>query len=378
MFSSDFVGRGGQLLTALVLVAAGGGSAGQDEQRSTLNQEQHFSTNATDVAGSIAPTETRHLLLAAERTILSAYQASLKSAVVREASLKQLLRQLAHNPPVAFVDGYWATPVDLAAILQNPPIRNELRASLPVSPAGEEASALLADISRLKQLAAVAFTAKQLQLQAGLPYVLELGRIADVEPQAIGVFLVPIKDADWSLVEYLPPLPDADGETECYFFCGDAETWDFDGDGTPDIRDEDDDNDGTADERDDYPYWPAATSCECEIEVLVVLVTKSAVSIKNSVLAALTALAGLHDASTGVSLGSLGAEDIPVQLVLASALVPLEERPGARDCPSKGAPGVSYISTDPNDCAAIRFRCSARQVAFTNHCGCGCLDESTP
>lgn len=347
-------------------------------QGSTPNQEQRVSANVTEVARSVAPAETRHLLSAAERTILRGYQTALKSAAVREASLEHLLQQLAHNPPVAFVDGYWATPVDFAAILQDPKIRDELQASLPVSPAGEEASVLLADISRLKQLAAIAFTAKPLQGQAGLPYVVELGRIAEVEPQAIGVFLVPIKDVDWSLVEYLPPLPEPGGETECYFFCGDAETWDFDGDGTPDVRDEDDDNDGTADERDDYPYWPAATSCECDTEVFVVLVTKFAVSIKNSVLAALTTLAALHDQSTGIPLGSVGAEDIPVQLVLASALVPLEERPGANDCPSQGAPGVNYISTDPNDCASIRFRCSARQVAFTNHCGCGCLDETGP
>lgn len=378
MFSWDFVGIRGRRLTTLVLIAASCGSAEPEVQGSTPNQEQRVSANVTEVARSVAPAETRHLLSAAERTILKGYQTALKSVVVREASLEHLLRQLAHNPPVAFVDGYWATPVDLAAVLQHPPIRDELQASLELSPAGEEASVLLADISRLKQLAAIAFTAKPLQRQAGLPYVVELGRIAEVEPQTIGVFLVPIKDVDWSLVEYLPPLPEPGGETECYFFCGDAETWDFDGDGTPNVRDEDDDNDGTADEHDDYPYWPAATSCECDTEVFVVLVTKFAVSIKNSVLAALTTLAGLHEQSTGIPLGSVGDEDIPVQLVLASALVPLEERPGANDCPSQGAPGVNYISTDPNDCASIRFRCSARQVAFTNHCGCGCLDETGP
>ncbi len=377
MFSWKFVAVR-KRLAALVLIVAVCGCGQPEAHGSTPNQGRHSSTNTTDAAESAALAETRQLLSAAERSILSAYQASLKSAVVREASLEHLLRQLAHNPPVAFVDGYWATPVDLAALLQSSPIHDALRASLAESPAGEEASLLLADTSRLKQLAAIAFTAKPLREQAGLPYELELGRMAEVEPQAIGLFLVPVKDVDWSLAEYLPPLPEPGGAAECYFFCGDAETWDFDGDGTPDVRDEDDDNDGTADDRDDYPYWPAATSCECDIEVIVVLVTKFAVSIKNSVVAALTTLAGLHETSTSVPMGSLGAEDIPVQLVLASALVPLEERPGAHDCPAEGAPGVSYISTDPNDCATIRFRCSAGQVAFTNHCGCGCVDQAVP
>ena len=308
--------------------------------------------------------------------MLSGYYASLESSAVRDASLEHLLRQLARNPPVAFVDGYWATPIDLAAVFQSPPIRDELLAMLPVSPVGEEASALLADTRRLKQLAAVAFTADPLRVQAGLPYVGELRQATEVEAETIGVFVVPIKDMDWSLVEYLPPPPAPGGETECYFFCGEAETWDFDGDGTPDVRDEDDDNDGTPDERDDYPYWPAATSCECAAEMFVVLVTKSAVSIKNAVLAAFSILAGLDDASTAVTLGSVGAEDTLVQFVLPAALVPLEQRLHANDCPREDAPGVSYISTDPNDCAVLRFRCSPRQVAFTNHCGCGCVDEA--
>jgi len=374
MFSWNFISTGERLLTMPVLIAAACAFAAPEAQDSVSIQEQRVSTNPTEVAGSITRTETHLLLSVAERTLLSAYQKSLKSAVVREASLEHLLRQLAHNPPVAFVDGYWATPVDFAALLKSPRVHDELRAALPVSPAGEEASLLVGDASRLKQLVAIAFTAKPLQRQTDLPYVGELSRLADVQPQAIGVFLVPIKDVDWSLVEYLPPLPKPGDETECYFYCGDAATWDFDGDGTPNIRDEDDDNDGTADDRDDYPYWPGATSCECDTKVLVVLATKFAVSIKNSVLAALTILADLHETSTGIALGSLGADDIPVELVLPAALVELEQRPDTNDCPAADVPGVSYISTDPNDCATIRFRCSAGQVAFSNHCGCGCIE----
>jgi len=363
------------LLASLLLTHAGELAVAQGI---TSSQEQDFGTNASELAESMASAEAHTLLSSAERAILRAYHASLKSSSIREASLQHLLRQLAHNPPVVFVDGYWASPVDLAAVLQSAPIRDELRAMLPISPLGEEASALLADLNRLKQLAAVAFIADPLRAQAGLPYVGELGRATKVTREAIGLFLVPIKDVDWSLAEYMPPLPEPGSETECYFFCGDAETWDFDGDGVPNVRDEDDDDDGIADEQDDYPYWPAATSCECAPEVFVVLVTKFAVSIKNAVLAAFTIFSGPDEASTGVMLGSIGAEDSPVQLVLPAALVPLDERPEANDCPAAGAAGVSYISTDPNNCAALRFRCPSGQVAFTNLCGCGCVVEAAP
>jgi hypothetical protein len=35
-------------------------------------------------------------------------------------------------------------------------------------------------------------------------------------------------------------------------------------------------------------------------------------------------------------------------------------------------PNLSYISKDPDKCAAIRFACDAGQEPFFNDCGCGC------
>ncbi|WP_163987984.1 hypothetical protein [Pyxidicoccus caerfyrddinensis] len=35
-------------------------------------------------------------------------------------------------------------------------------------------------------------------------------------------------------------------------------------------------------------------------------------------------------------------------------------------------PNLSYVSKDPDRCAAIRFVCDAGQEPFFNDCGCGC------
>jgi|GEM_PF-5745204 len=41
-------------------------------------------------------------------------------------------------------------------------------------------------------------------------------------------------------------------------------------------------------------------------------------------------------------------------------------------CPN--GPDVHYISHSPKVCATIRFFCAENQTAFSNECGCGCID----
>lgn len=53
---------------------------------------------------------------------------------------------------------------------------------------------------------------------------------------------------------------------------------------------------------------------------------------------------------------------------------------GGADCgglcvaslPVCATPDRKYISTDPEQCAAIRFRCDPGLVPFSDECGCGC------
>ena len=365
------------LLAAFALSAAASLSATPAKGAADEADNRNIGRHTTNAAGSDAIVGGYYALSVAERALLGHYWTSLQSPGVADATREQVLRQLQRNPPVAFIAGYWATPIDLATVVLSSPIRNELQATLPASPAGEEASALMADTARLRQLAAVVFTADSARAEAGLPYVGELPQTREAEPNANGLFIVPVKDVDWSLSEYLPPPPEPGREAECYFYCSDAATWDFDGDGLPDIRDDDDDNDGTLDVHDAYPLWQGASRCECDAEAFVVLVTKFAVGIQDATLAAHAILAGLEESSTAVTLGRIGDGNTAIQFVLPAALVPLEERPSANDCPRPGAPGVSYVSPEPNDCAVLRFRCASNQVVFTNDCGCGCLDEAS-
>jgi hypothetical protein len=37
-------------------------------------------------------------------------------------------------------------------------------------------------------------------------------------------------------------------------------------------------------------------------------------------------------------------------------------------------PGVRYVSTDPSECARLRFQCADDEEPFSNECGCGCQD----
>jgi hypothetical protein len=43
-------------------------------------------------------------------------------------------------------------------------------------------------------------------------------------------------------------------------------------------------------------------------------------------------------------------------------------------CQSAGDPAFHFVSTDPAQCAVIRFFCEPGQAPFGNPCGCGCKD----
>jgi hypothetical protein len=47
-------------------------------------------------------------------------------------------------------------------------------------------------------------------------------------------------------------------------------------------------------------------------------------------------------------------------------------------CPDPQDPAVHYVSEDPAVCAVVRFTCEPGQEAFTDQCGCGCIDVGGP
>lgn len=319
-----------------------------------------------------SPTQdTERHLSVAERALLGTYHAVLRAPGPRQASRDNLLRQIRDNPPVAFVDGYWATPIDLAAVLQIPAVRGALGETLPSGPNGQEASELLADPSRLKQLTAFAFTASRLRSQLGLAFVGEFARVAASAPETSDVYVVPVKDVEWVVVEHLPPTVAATvTEPECYFFCGDPETWDFDGDGIPNAQDDDDDNDRVLDNEDDYPYWPGGSACECEPEPFFVFTTKFSTGVTSAVLAAHRLVERIGETGSAVTLGAVPGSQSDVRFLFPTRTVSLVEP--RQDCPDSGDPAIRYVDTDPESCARLRFRCREGEEPFSSECGCGC------
>lgn len=310
-------------------------------------------------------------LTPAEARLLRAFHTVLQQPESHALTRRHLLLQIKRNPPVAFVDGYWVTPVDLAAVMQLPAIHQQLTEALLPSPDGLEAAELLAHRQRLQRLTAFAFVANPLRSQLGVTFVGDFPRIAVSNPPRPEVVIVPLKDVQWVVVEYLPPVvPPENEEAECYFFCADKDTWDFDADGTFNALDEDDDNDGIPDRDDDYPYWAGGSDCQCAHQPFVAFSTKFSAGLTSAVLAAYRHMKMSAETSEPLFLGKAPGSEAPMLFRFPpSAMPPDHPRSG---CPDPRDPTVRYVDTDPMSCAAIRFRCHKGEEGFSNACGCGC------
>ncbi|NNG17187.1 MAG: hypothetical protein HKM89_11970, partial [Gemmatimonadales bacterium] len=137
------------------------------------------------------PPAVGQALAFAERdcTALEAYRAALARPEVRTASRAEIRRQLRANPPVALLEGYWVSPVDLGHLL-------EVAAGL--EPDGTH------------RLVAFAFTTGWLGDRIPLPFV---GDVPVGDPRGDAgtgggahppeIVLVPVRDPADVVVEYL-------------------------------------------------------------------------------------------------------------------------------------------------------------------------------
>jgi hypothetical protein len=82
---------------------------------------------------SVTPSGTRLAagkpLSAATRNTFLTYRSALSDPKVREASEAEIRRQLGQVSPVAFVKGYWITPIDMSGVYINMTVQNALRAN---------------------------------------------------------------------------------------------------------------------------------------------------------------------------------------------------------------------------------------------------------
>ncbi len=289
--------------------------------------------------------------------LLSAYRSALAQSEVQEASGQEILRQLRTQPPLALLEGYWVSPVDLLRLL-------DVAAGLDRA---AFAPAVPARPGTPRDLVAFAFTAGRLKGRIPLPYVGDFQSATDRSVGESSVVLVPVKDAAEVVVEYLPPpieLP----ETECYYFCGDPAEWDFDGDGELNAVDPDDDADGVSDSEDAYPYWTASSTCDCGDREFVGFIEKFYSQVTAVILRAYDQVPRARREGQALRIAA-AAGDQPDILFVAPGDRCEAAVPG---CPDPNAPGVRYVSEDPEDCARLRFKCEKGEAGFSNECGCGC------
>jgi len=68
--------------------------------------------------------------------VMSAYRAVLNQPAARTGTDAEIRRQLRTIPPIAFVNGYWITPVDISVVYSQPVVRTALTGRLQTTPGG--------------------------------------------------------------------------------------------------------------------------------------------------------------------------------------------------------------------------------------------------
>jgi hypothetical protein len=303
----------------------------------------------------------------AECNVLVDYRQRLITDERATGSREEIFHQLRLHPPLAVIEGYWVTAVDLVRAFER--MEGADSAALPAEEPGE--------VGTLPYLVALAFVPQAARDQIPLPSVGPLERFErphepDIDPETSlpEILVVPAIDAANAFLEYLPP-PYPVSETEeppCYYFCGDPSEWDFDADGVPNATDPDDDGDESPDAEDAFPYWPGGASCDCGESDFVGFTEKFSREVAAGIVSAYERLRRSDRQEQWVSFGTR-VEESDLWLVSPS---PDECRAPISECPDAEAPGVRYVSRDPAACALIRYRCEEGEVGFSDECGCGC------
>ena len=272
--------------------------------------------------------------------------AALSPGIAPEPVRAAILEQLRSQAPIALLEGFWVSPLDLSPAV-----------------AAVDTSQRPPEAATGSPLLALAFTDPALREAIPLPFV---GDFPDLPPSPEPlprVVVLPVAEGTDALLEYLAP------PGECLYFCLDPAEWDFDGDGEPNAGDPDDDGDGVDDGADAYPYWPQAS--EAAREGYRGFTGKFSPEVTAAVFAAHDRLRARPDEARAFLLGPV-AESGVLHLFLLDCS---EEAAG---CPDPDDPAVHYKSRDPEACAVIRFRCEPGQVGFSNECGCGCQTPASP
>lgn len=259
--------------------------------------------------GATATPRSRPVSSAAGRAVNVALKTALANSGVRNAVRVEVARQLSARRPIALVNGYWVSVVDLAHAYEAAAVRPALQAAL-----GTNAPQLIAQARVSADRLMLVFTPGTLagimipgfsrDITATIGVDALKNHMTDVGPLVmivvlgvsgtIGVISVANTIAviwEWLSMQY-NDYTQATGPNV-----------DFDGDGIPNKDDKDDDNDNVPDEDDNYPHDPTRSICDCGRPALAFM-SGTAGDILPTIVSTLTAAQAQR--SRAVSLGTIG------------------------------------------------------------------------
>jgi hypothetical protein len=253
-------------------------------------------------------------------TINNALRVSLGTATAREAFKTAIRQQLRTKRPIAFVNGYWVTPIDLAAVYAAP----DVRAGISTALAGNVLAGRLNDLvqSNLGGRIGLAFTPNNLAPEVIGPAIGSIrhalaGDILSMKATdmaaaggaalgiggtvvisvAVGIATSLVASAIYGW--WTAPQGPMDPNTGLPI---DDENADPDNDNVPNRLDGDDDGDGTPDDKDSAPYDPKSSICDCGRPVVFGFTNNNSTQILQNLATAFTSM----PRAQGVSLGTFG------------------------------------------------------------------------
>lgn len=277
--------------------------------------------------------------------VLGAFKGILSQSTVASAAKEEILKQLRENKPIAFVNGYWVTLVDLSSLYKNSTVRTALLSRF--SSAREGNSLLNRVGADLSVNLTLAFTPLDLASTLGIPtqdFLQTIGvdafqtKVSSswltgskggkvVLGALIDVAVDIIKAIGRAIVEWIDSWGD-EGKDEVT--CPDC---DPDNDGIPNKEDTDDDGDGRLDEEDTDPYDPEKFAC-----VIITCLSDSYIfgnlfthEISTMIQTVATNVLRAYQTSGIASLGSVGSRLMP-RATLEVAFPP-QGQPGGSPIP---------------------------------------------
>jgi len=272
------------------------------------------------------------------RAIHSAFQGALRTPAVRDAVRASVLAQLRATRPIAFANGQWVVPIDVAAIYRTPTVQAAITTEL----AGNMAGPRLNQISSfgIVDRLGFAFVPNQLgdqligvaigRIRNSLAPAVFLQNTTDVLPTDEIKLMIDGAAALANMTSTLIGLADAFGHWWTSSGTKDPNTGlelddpnaDPDGDGVPNRLDGDDDGDGAPDKDDQAPYDPGTQIChDCGHPATAAVFTRTSASAVLQV--TLTAQAAVQKMSSNrlLSLGAaarIRAQQVPLLIGFGS------------------------------------------------------------